>query len=115
MYFIVKCLVSGLIVGLVSEVAKRSPALAAILASLPLTSILAFVWLYHEKKDASSLIELSNGIALIVLPSIVFFICFSILMKKELNFYLALIVSSGILALCYAVYDFLLKKYGLIK
>ena len=39
-YTLIKTIVSALIITLVSEVAKRSPALAALIASLPLVSVL---------------------------------------------------------------------------
>ena len=75
-YFVLKCLISGLVVGLVSEISKRSPGFGAIVASLPLTSILATVWLYKDTRDVESVISLSNGIALVVLPSLAFFFFF---------------------------------------
>ena len=82
-YFVLKCLISGLVVGIVSELSKRSPGFGAIVASLPLTSILAIIWLYKDTKDVEGVISLSNGIALVVLPSIVFFLILSLLTKVQ--------------------------------
>ena len=78
-YFVLKCLISGLVVGLVSEISKRSPGFGAIVASLPLTSILATVWLYKDTRDVESVISLSNGIALVVLAMILSCIAMSLL------------------------------------
>jgi hypothetical protein len=44
-YFIIKCALSGIIVAVVSEVARRSPALGALIVSLPLVSLLGILWL----------------------------------------------------------------------
>ena len=47
-YFIIKCAISGLIIVVVSEVAKRSPAFGALFVSLPLVSLLAILWLWRD-------------------------------------------------------------------
>jgi hypothetical protein len=47
-YFLTKAALSGLIAALVSEIAKRSPAFGALVASLPLISILAVIWLWRD-------------------------------------------------------------------
>ncbi len=51
MYFFLKTLITALIVAGVSELAKQYSLFAAAIASLPLTSILAFIWLYEDTKD----------------------------------------------------------------
>jgi len=51
LYFIIKCVLSGLIVAVVSEVAKRSPAFGALIVSLPLVSLLGIVWLWRDTGD----------------------------------------------------------------
>ncbi len=48
LYLVVKALLSDVITVTVSEVAKRSPALGALIASLPLVSILAMIWLWRD-------------------------------------------------------------------
>ena len=113
MYFVIKCALSGLIVGIVSEIARRNPWFAAIIASLPLTSILALIWLYREQKSTQALIELSNGIALIVFPSIVFFVTFSIFLKRGLSFYISLPLACVMLSLMYFFYIKALAKFGI--
>jgi hypothetical protein len=55
MYFIAKAALSGLIIALVSELAKRSPSLGALVVSLPLISILAMIWLWRDTEDAARL------------------------------------------------------------
>ena len=46
LYLAAKALLSGAIVATASEIAKRSPALGALILSLPLVSIFAFIWLW---------------------------------------------------------------------
>ena len=45
LYAVTKALLSGAIIAMASEVAKRSPALGAVILSLPLVSLLTFIWL----------------------------------------------------------------------
>ena len=45
-YLLTKAALSGIIVLIVSEVARRSPGLGGLIASLPLVSILAIIWLW---------------------------------------------------------------------
>ena len=47
-YFVLKCTLSGIIIAVVSEIAKRSPALGALIVSLPLVSLLGILWLWHD-------------------------------------------------------------------
>ena len=51
LYLAAKALLSGIIIAIASEIAKRSPALGALILSLPLVSILAFIWLWRETSD----------------------------------------------------------------
>ena len=61
-YIILKTLITAIVVVTVTEIAKRSSLLAGLLASIPLTSFLAFIWLYWEKRDSQMVIDLSNSI-----------------------------------------------------
>ena len=51
LYLVVKALLSGVIVMAVSEIARRSPAFGALVASLPLVSLLGIIWLWRDTHD----------------------------------------------------------------
>ena len=112
MQFLIKIIISALIITLVSETAKRFTFVAAIIASLPLTSILAMIWLYSDTKDVSKIIDLSSNIFWAVLPSLLFFIVLPILLKMGFKFSSAMVVSSIVMFLGYTVYAVLLNKFG---
>ena len=111
-YFFFKILISALVVAAVSELGKRFSWLAAILASLPLTSLLAIVWLYRDTGDVQKIIELSKGIFWAVLPSLLFFLILPILLKYGVRFWAALTISCLLMFLGYAVYSWTLKRLG---
>lgn len=112
MQYILKIIITALVVTGVSELAKKYTPFAAILASLPLTSILAFIWLYRDTKDKQKVINLSYGIFWMVLPSLLFFIVLPFLLKKGMGFGWAMISSCIIMALFYTGYVYILGKMG---
>lgn len=112
MYFLIKTLITALVVVGVSELSKRWTPIGAILASLPLTSILAMIWLYHDTHDVSKITELSHGIFWAVLPSLLFFIALPLLLKAGLKFGLSMILASAIMFVGYTIYVALMRKVG---
>ena len=64
----IKVAITAVLVVAISEVAKRSSLLGAVLASIPLTSVLAMVWLYADTGDAHKVADLATGIFWLVLP-----------------------------------------------
>lgn len=113
MEFFVKVLVSALIVAGVSELARRFTLAAAILASLPFTSILAMIWLFRDTKDVEKISTLSTGIFWAVLPSLLFFLVLPALLKSGIRFPWAMLISSAVMLAGYLLYGFLLSKFGI--
>ena len=113
MYLILKTLISASIIVIVSEIAKKYTWSAAIIISIPLTSLLAFIWLYYDTNDIQKVISLSNGIFLAVLPSLLFFAILPMFLKMGVNFTLAMLLSILIMFLGYSLYAFLLSFFGI--
>ena len=110
MYIILKTLISAIIIVAVSEIAKKYTWTAAIIVSLPLTSLLAFVWLYWDTKDYQKVIDLSYSTLVMSIPSFTFFIVLPVLLKLKQNFVFSLIVSIVSTAIAYAIFMFIIKK-----
>ena len=111
-YFISKTLLTALIVAAVSEVSRRFPLWASLLVSLPLTSILAFIWIYVETKDSEKIVEMSHSIFWLVFPSLAFFLVLPLLLKHGLSFPVAMGISMISMAALYASGTWLLKLFG---
>jgi hypothetical protein len=109
--FLIKVLVSALLVAAVSEVARRSSLLGAVLASLPVTSLLAFIWLYRDTGDTVKVAALSADIFWLVLPSLVLFLLLPVLLKQGWNFWLSLGTSCAATALAYGVTTWALRWF----
>jgi hypothetical protein len=112
-YYFVKTIITALIIVIVSEVAKRSTFFGAIIISIPLTSLLAFIWLYYDTKDYQKVIDLSYGTILLTIPSFSFFIILPILLKLKQNFVISIIISIIGTSILYFIFVFLLKKLGI--
>ena len=111
MYLIIKTLVTALVIVAISEIARRSSLFAGVLASIPLTSVLAMTWLYFDTRNVKSVIELSNSVLLLIPPSIIFFLTFPFLLKK-IDFLISLAISILLTAITYWIYISLLTKFG---
>ncbi|MFO1463492.1 MAG: DUF3147 family protein [bacterium] len=112
MQWIVKTLVSALLITAISEIAKRYTWFAAIVASLPITSILAMIWLYHDTKDPERVAALSYGVFWMVVPSLAFFLILPTLLR-HLPFAAAMLLGCALMAVVYFLYAALLTKVGI--
>lgn len=82
----------GLIVG-ASEIAKKNDVFGALLASLPLISIFAMIWLYNDTGDTEQIATFSKDIFWLVIPSLVLFLTLPVFLQREIDFWPALSIS----------------------
>jgi len=113
LYFVYKIIITSIIIILVSEISKQNSFFASILASIPLISVMAMIWLYVDTKDISKVIELSRGIFWLVIPSLTLFIIFPILLKFGINFYVSLTTSILVTVISYYFVVIVLNEFGI--
>jgi hypothetical protein len=113
LYLAVKTVISAALIVAVGEIAKRSPLLAGLLASIPLLSLLAIVWLYVDTRSVEQVSALSWGILLMILPSLVFLIVLPLLLKAGAPFPLAATVAVAVTAAGYWGYAKVLGRFGI--
>ncbi len=110
--FVIKVAVTATIIVAISEIAKRSSFWAALLASLPLTSLLAFVWIYLETGNTQAITALSHGIFWLVLASLPLFLVLPLLIRLGWAFWPSLAIACGITAGTYSALVWLLTRLG---
>jgi len=98
---------------LISEIAKRSTFLGAVLASIPLVSVMAMIWLYIDTNDSLQVVQLSKGIFWLVIPSLVLFITFPIFIRLQFSFYTALSAALFAMVVTYFITIAVLKKFNI--
>jgi hypothetical protein len=102
-YLFLKFGLSAAALVVVSEIAKRSSIWAALVASLPLTSLLAFVWLYIDTKDTQKIATLSSDIFWLVIPSLALFPVLALLLRSGVSFWWAMAGAIAATLLTYAI------------
>lgn len=112
-YYLVKIAVTTVLIVAISEIAKRSTLVGAILASIPLVSVLAMLWLYIDTKSVDKVSALSTSVFWLVLPSLVLFVALPVLLKQGLNFYLSLGISITLTVTCYWIMVSALNQFGI--
>jgi len=103
---------TSVLVVAVSELAKRNTLMAAVLASLPLTSLLAFLWLYSETGDTQKVIAVSHGIFWLVLVSLPFFLILPGLLTLGWNFWASLGAAGAFTVAAYLGMTYVLLRMG---
>lgn len=112
-YYLVKLVLSAGIIVAVSEIAKYSAGLGALIKSLPLISILAMIWLYVDTHDTGKISDLSIATFWLVLPTLPMFLVLPALLKHGLGFYASLAISVAVMAACYLAAVPLLARFGI--
>jgi len=112
LYYVLKVGISAFVIVAIAEIAKRSTSFAALLAAIPLTSLLAFMWMHFEGAEPARIAELSSQIFWLVLPSLILFLLLPLLIRQGMGFWLSLAISIAATAACYLVMLPVLRKFG---
>ena len=113
MYIFIKTVLTAIIIVSVSEIAKKYTWAAAIIVSIPLTSLLAFIWLYFDTKDVQKVIDLSFSTIIMTIPSIIFFIVLPIMLKLKQNFTFSIIIAIISTSVAYLLFITIIKKLNI--
>jgi hypothetical protein len=112
-YFFVKAALSGLIVAAVSEVARRSPGFGALVASLPLVSVLGMMWLWRDTHDPVRLAEHAGATLWYVVPSLPMFALIPWLIRHGAGFWTALAAGCVLTIVLYGTVTLLAGRLGI--
>jgi hypothetical protein len=110
MQFLIKIIVSVLIILLVSEIAKRHAFVGAIIASWPIISILTLIWLYVDTRNTQIICKLSTDLFWLTIPGIAFFLFLPALIRVGCSFAMATAGSLGLTAGFYVIFMLLKMK-----
>ncbi len=97
----IRALLSGVIIAIVSVVSRRYPALGALIASLPLISVLGMIWLWNDKPDAENMARHAEATFYYVLPSLPMFLLIPALLRRGISFPPALTAGCAMTILLY--------------
>jgi len=112
-WYIVKLILTSLIIVLISEVSKRLPLLGSLIASLPLVSVLGMIWIYGETKDPVRIADHAEGTFWYVIPSLPMFLLMPWLIRKGVSFPGALSAGIVLTGFLYFITTKILAKFGM--
>lgn len=112
-YLVIKALLSGVIIAVVSEVSRRAPALGALIVSLPLVSLLAMMWLWHDTGDTSRIASHAQATFWYVLPSLPMFLVLPWLLRAGYGFWPSLFGVCAMTVCLYAIMVWSLARLGI--
>jgi hypothetical protein len=99
--FAAKALLAGVIIAAIAEIGRRLPAMAALIASLPLVSILGMIFLWHARPDAENMAVHAQSTFWFVLPSLPMFLLMPVLLRQGVGFWTALVAGCALTVLLY--------------
>ena len=111
-WLITKYLITAALVVTISEVAKRSDKLGGLIASLPLVTFLALIWLYVEKQPDEKIANHAWYTFWYVVPTLPMFLTFPFLLQR-FGFWPTLGLSVLITLVCFALFALLLRPFGI--
>lgn len=113
LYLIIKAAVSGAIVAAVSEIARRYPRWGGLVASLPLVSLLAMIWLWRDSGDPERVAALSMSTFWFILPSLPLFLALPALLRANVGFWPSLAICVVATLLLYAAWFWAAPRLGI--
>jgi hypothetical protein len=112
-YLLIKAALSGIIIAVVSEVARRNAGFGALIASLPLVSILGMIWLWRDTGDALRIADHAAGTFWFVLPSMPMFLLLPAMLRSGVGFWAALGIGCAVTIALYFLMLWIGPKFGL--
>jgi hypothetical protein len=113
LYFIAKVVISGIIVAIVSVVAKRYPGAGGLIASLPLISMLGMIWLWRDTNDPVRMAAHSEATFWFVLPSLPMFLLIPYALRQGFSFWLSLVLGCMVTMALYAAMIWVAPRFGI--
>jgi hypothetical protein len=112
-YLLIKAAISGVIVAIASEVARRWPGWGALIVSLPLVSVLAMIWLWRDTHDPARLASHAGSTFWFVLPSLPMFLLIPALLRQGMSFWWALALGCVLTMALYSGTVWIGPRFGL--
>lgn len=110
---VAKALLSGALIAAISEIGKRLPTVAALVASLPLISVLGMILLWRARPDAENMAVHAEATFWYVLPSLPMFLVIPALLRGGLHFWLALALGCALTVALYLLMAHFGPRLGL--
>ena len=113
LYLLIKAALSGILIAIISEVAKRYPGFGGLIASLPLVSVLGMIWLWRDTPDAMNMATHAEATFWFVLPSLPMFLLIPAMLRSGVGFYVSLAAGCALTIALYSLMLWVGPRFGL--
>ena len=113
LYLLLKAGISAVIIVAVSEIAKRSPGFGALIASLPLVSVLGMIWLWRDTHDRARMAAHAGATFWYVLPSLPMFLLIPALLRHGAPFWVSLVAGCVLTIALYSAMTWAAPRLGI--
>ncbi len=110
---VAKALLAGVMIAAIAELGRRLPAMAALVASLPLVSVLGMIFLWHARPDAENMAVHAEATFWYVLPSLPMFLAIPAMLRSGVNFWVALVAGCVLTVALYLLMMNIGPRFGL--
>jgi hypothetical protein len=111
-HLVAKAAISGILILIISEVVRLSPGIGGLIASIPLISVLSFIWVWQETADPERIAAQSQSTFWFVLPSLPMFLVLPLLLSSGMGFWWGLVGCCVLTAALYGGMIWLLPRFG---
>jgi hypothetical protein len=110
--FVMRAILSGVIIALIAYISKKAPAAGALVASLPLISIMGMMWLWRDTSNSTLLADHAEATFWYVLPSLPMFLLIPWLLRAGHGFWVALASGIGLTIILYLATIVIAARFG---
>ena len=111
MRFIIKLLIAVSVIIFCTQISRRLPTLAGLIAVMPLTGLIVLIWLYMDNPaDYKLMVEYTKGAVWGILPTILFFLVAFLCFRKQLSLWIVLSASFAVWFIAAFIHQWLLQK-----
>ncbi len=111
-FLITKYAITAFIIVTVSEVAKRTDKLGALIASLPSVTIIAMIWLHFENQTTEKIANHAYYTFWYVIPTLPMFLLMPYLLRNGTGFWPSLGASALLTIICFAFTALVMKRFN---
>ena len=107
---ILKALISAAVIVAVAEVSGRVPRLGALLLTLPLISILAFIMTWNKEQEMGTITALARETMILVPLGLPFFVPFALANRTGLSFWPTFVIGVPLASLTIGTWFWLARR-----
>ena len=110
-WLITKYFTTAALIVLVSEIAKRTEKVGALLSALPMVVVLAMIWQHVEGQPPEKIASYATYTFWYVIPTLPMFLVFPA-MQAKFGFWIAMIAGAGLTAICFVLLASVQRQFG---